>query len=182
MSSVADTAGCPKPRELATSTCRLDVLSKLNNIVILDEEKFFAKTSCAVCQFIQGAHAFAFRSYLGRAKGTWRNLLPIVRHPGRTIRSYVTNIDRVVNIPMLIPQCAVVSHAGHYVWARVSIRSEFSGWVILDQNLIPDVISMRDSLRVLDLIILIDAMLFLMPDGFPIRMKLHIQYGIAAKH
>ena len=83
---------------------------------------------------------------------------------------------------MLIPQCAVVSHAGHYVWARVSIRSEFSGWVILDQNLIPDVISMRDSLRVLDLIILIDAMLFLMPDGFPIRVKLHIQYGIAAKH
>ena len=83
---------------------------------------------------------------------------------------------------MLIPQCAVVSHAGHYVWARVGIRSEFLGWVIVDQNLITDVISMRDSLRVLDLIILIDAMLFLMPDGFSIRMKLHIQYGIAAKH
>ena len=39
---------------------------------------------------------------------------------------------------------------------------------------------MRDLLRVLDLNILIDAMLFPMSDGFKIRLKLHIQYGIAA--
>ena len=78
--------------------------------------KTICKNLLSVCvPVVQDACASAFQSYLGVAKGIWRNLLPIIRHPCQMIWCHVTNVDRIMYVPMLIAQDTVVSHAGHYV-------------------------------------------------------------------
>jgi len=76
---------------------------------------------------VQDAHAYAFRSYFGVAKETWRNLLHTICHPGQMMWRHITMVDRVVDIPMLVVQGTIVSNAGHYVWAQICIHFESLG-------------------------------------------------------
>jgi len=90
------------------------------------------------------------------------------------IRGYVSNVNRVVNVAILIAKGAIVSHIGHAIWSGVCVLSELSVGIIPNQDSVTHLVVMCDSFRIFRLVVVIDALLLARFDGLPICMEFHI--------